>query len=61
MSGLLVAYLLGRRLMIGPEAEGLVHWFSILFFMVSVAITGIGIVGEICKFYDKLCDVDRDS
>ena len=46
MSGLLVAYLLGRRLIIGPEAEGLVTLFSVLFFMVSVAITGIGIVGE---------------
>lgn len=46
LSGLLVAYMLGRRLLIGPEAEGLFTLFAILFFLVSVAITGIGIVGE---------------
>ncbi len=46
LSGLLVAYMIGRRLIIGPEAEGLFTLFAILFFLVSVAITGIGIVGE---------------
>lgn len=46
LSGVLVAYLIGRRLIVGPEAEGLYTLFSILFFLVSVAITGIGIVGE---------------
>ena len=46
LSGCLVAYLLGRRLIVGPEAEGLFTLFAILFFLVSVAITGIGIVGE---------------
>lgn len=46
LSGLLVLYMVGRRLIIGPEAEGLFTLFAILFFLVSVAITGIGIVGE---------------
>lgn len=46
LSGVLVLYMLGRRLMIGPEAEGLFTLFAILFFLISVAITGIGIVGE---------------
>jgi len=46
LSGLLVAYMIARRLIIGPEAEGLFTLFAILFFLVSVAITGIGIVGE---------------
>jgi undecaprenyl-phosphate 4-deoxy-4-formamido-L-arabinose transferase len=46
LSGLLVTYLIIRRLVIGPEAEGLFTLFAILFFLVSVAITGIGIVGE---------------
>jgi undecaprenyl-phosphate 4-deoxy-4-formamido-L-arabinose transferase len=46
LSGFLVAYLIGRRLVLGPEAEGLYTLFSILFFLVSVAIAGIGIVGE---------------
>jgi len=45
-SGLLVAYMIVRRLTIGPEAEGLFTLFAILFFLVSVVITGIGIIGE---------------
>lgn len=46
LSGILVAYLMFRRLFIGPEAEGLFTLFAIMFFLVSVAIAGIGIVGE---------------
>jgi undecaprenyl-phosphate 4-deoxy-4-formamido-L-arabinose transferase len=46
LSGLLVAYLVLRRLIIGPEAEGVFTLFAILFFLVSVVITGIGIMGE---------------
>lgn len=45
-SFLLVVYMLGRRLIIGPEAEGVFTLFAILFFMVSVAIVGIGLIGE---------------
>ncbi|MGV8948120.1 MAG: glycosyltransferase [Candidatus Paracaedibacter sp.] len=46
LSGLLVAYMLLRRLIVGPEAEGLFTLFAILIFLVSVVITGIGIIGE---------------
>ena len=46
LSGLLVVYMALRRLIIGPEAEGLFTLFAILLFLVSVAITGIGLVGE---------------
>lgn len=46
LSGLLVAYMLVRRFIIGPEAEGLFTLNAILIFLVSVAITGIGLVGE---------------
>jgi undecaprenyl-phosphate 4-deoxy-4-formamido-L-arabinose transferase len=46
LSGLLVAYMVLRRLIIGPEAEGLFTLFAILFFLISVVITGIGIIGE---------------
>lgn len=45
-SFLLVLYLFARRIFIGPEAEGLFTLFAILFFMVSVAIVGIGLIGE---------------
>ncbi|MEQ8345124.1 MAG: glycosyltransferase [Sneathiellaceae bacterium] len=43
---LLVIYLALRRIFIGPEAEGLFTLFGILFFLVGVVITGLGIVGE---------------
>lgn len=46
LSSLLVAYLLMRRFLLGPEAQGLFTLFAILFFLVSVVITGIGILGE---------------
>ncbi len=45
-SGLLVAYLLLRRLIIGPEAEGLFTLFSILYFLAGMILAGIGIMGE---------------
>jgi undecaprenyl-phosphate 4-deoxy-4-formamido-L-arabinose transferase len=46
LSGLLVAYMILRRLIIGPEAEGVFTLFAIVFFLISVVITGIGIIGE---------------
>lgn len=46
LSGFLVLYMLLRRLIIGPEAEGLFTLFAILIFLVSVVIMGIGIIGE---------------
>ncbi|MGL4427119.1 MAG: glycosyltransferase [Alphaproteobacteria bacterium] len=46
LSSLLVIYLLLRRLFLGPEAEGLFTLFAILFFLVSIVITGIGMLGE---------------
>lgn len=35
-----------RRIILGPEAEGLFTLFAILFFLISVALVGIGLVGE---------------
>lgn len=43
---LLVIYLLARRIFIGPEAEGVFTLFAILFFMVSVVMVGVGLIGE---------------
>jgi undecaprenyl-phosphate 4-deoxy-4-formamido-L-arabinose transferase len=45
-SGILAFYMTIRRLYVGPEAQGLFTLFSILFFLISVAITGIGLIGE---------------
>jgi len=41
-----VAFLLIRRLLVGPEAEGVFTLFAILYFLVGVGIMGLGIIGE---------------
>lgn len=46
MSALLVLVLAVRRLVVGPEAEGVFTLFGILFFLLGVVITGLGIIGE---------------
>jgi undecaprenyl-phosphate 4-deoxy-4-formamido-L-arabinose transferase len=46
LSALLVAYLFVRRLIVGPEAEGLFSLFGIVFFLIGVALFGIGLLGE---------------
>jgi len=43
---LFVVYLFIRRLMIGPEAEGVFTLFAILYFLVGVGIMGLGVIGE---------------
>ena len=43
---LLVAVLVVRRLVIGPEEGGLFTLFGILFFLISVCMVGIGLIGE---------------
>lgn len=45
-SGLLVGYLLLRRLLIGPEVEGVFTLFAINFFLLGIALFGIGLLGE---------------
>jgi len=46
LSALLVLYLFVRRLIIGPEAEGLFSLFGIVFFLIGIALFGIGLLGE---------------
>ena len=45
-SFLLVIVLALRRLIIGPEEGGLFTLFGILFFLISVTMVGIGLIGE---------------
>jgi undecaprenyl-phosphate 4-deoxy-4-formamido-L-arabinose transferase len=45
-SALFVFYLFVRRLIVGPEAEGLFTLFAIVFFLIGVALFGIGLLGE---------------
>jgi undecaprenyl-phosphate 4-deoxy-4-formamido-L-arabinose transferase len=46
LSTFFVVYLFIRRLVIGPEAEGVFTLFAILYFLVGIAIMGLGIIGE---------------
>lgn len=46
LSLLFAAFLIARRIIIGPEAEGLFTLFAIAFFLFGVMISSIGIVGE---------------
>ncbi len=43
---LFVIFLFIRRIIVGPEAEGLFTLFAILYFLVGVGIMGLGIIGE---------------
>lgn len=45
-SFLLVLVLAARRVFIGPEEGGLFTLFGILFFLISVTMVGIGLIGE---------------
>ena len=59
-SGLLVAYLLARRLFLGPEAEGVFTLFAITFFLLGIALFGIGILGEyIGRIYHEVRERPR--
>ena len=54
-SGLLVVFLLLRRLIIGPEAEGVFTLFAIVFFLLGIALFGIGMLGEyIGRIYQEV-------
>jgi undecaprenyl-phosphate 4-deoxy-4-formamido-L-arabinose transferase len=46
LSVVFVVFLAIRRLVVGPEAEGLFTLFGIAFFLIGVALFGIGLLGE---------------
>ncbi len=46
LSLLFVIFLFIRRIIVGPEAEGVFTLFAILYFLVGVGIMGLGIIGE---------------
>lgn len=45
-SALFVVFLVIRRLVVGPEAEGLFTLFAIAFFLIGITLFGIGLLGE---------------
>ena len=46
LSGILVFILAMRRVFIGPESDGVFTLFGIMFLLMGVAITDLGIIGE---------------
>jgi len=55
-----VIYLGIRRLIIGPEAEGLFTLFGIAFFLIGVTLFGIGLLGEyVGRIYQQVRERPR--
>jgi undecaprenyl-phosphate 4-deoxy-4-formamido-L-arabinose transferase len=55
LSTAFVVFLFIRRLIIGPEAEGLFTLFAIMFFLMGIILMGLGIVGEyIGRIYSEV-------
>jgi undecaprenyl-phosphate 4-deoxy-4-formamido-L-arabinose transferase len=55
ISLLLVVYLFIRRLIVGPEAQGLFTLFAIAFFLIGVTLLGLGVVGEyVGRIYEQV-------
>jgi undecaprenyl-phosphate 4-deoxy-4-formamido-L-arabinose transferase len=51
----LVVFMLGRRIVIGPEEGGLFTLFAIAFLLIGLALFGIGILGEyIGRIYQEV-------
>ncbi len=54
-SALFFVFLVVRRLIIGPEAEGLFTLFALMFFLIGIALFGIGLLGEyIGRIYQQV-------
>jgi hypothetical protein len=50
-----VVILLIRRLIVGPEAQGLFTLFAIAFFLIGVTLLGLGVVGEyVGRIYEQV-------
>jgi undecaprenyl-phosphate 4-deoxy-4-formamido-L-arabinose transferase len=55
LSVLFVVFLAIRRLIVGPEAEGVFTLFAIAFFLIGVALFGVGLIGEyVSRIYDEV-------
>ena len=46
LSTLLVVYMGLRRIFVGPEVEGVFTLFAIMFLLIRVTMTGLGLIGE---------------
>lgn len=46
LSFLLVVFLMLRRVIVGPEVEGVFTLFAVMFFLLGIVLLGLGVVGE---------------
>lgn len=54
-SFLFVMFLVGRRLIVGPEVGGVFTLFAIMFFLMGIVLLGLGVVGEyIGRIYQEV-------
>lgn len=59
-SALLFLILAGRRLILGPEEGGLFTLFALMFFLIGIALFGIGLLGEyIGRIYQEVRERPR--
>ncbi|HVQ60749.1 MAG TPA: glycosyltransferase [Burkholderiales bacterium] len=55
-----VAFLAVRRLIVGPEAEGVFTLFGVAFFLIGITLFGIGLLGEyIGRIYEQVRERPR--
>ncbi len=55
LSAFFFVFLVIRRLIIGPEAEGLFTLFALMFFLIGIALFGIGLLGEyVGRIYEQV-------
>ncbi len=55
LSGFFVVFLMVRRIVHGPEAEGMFTLFAIAFFLIGITLFGIGLLGEyIGRIYQQV-------
>lgn len=55
LSFLFVVFLIGRRLIVGPEVEGVFTLFAIMFFLLGIVLLGLGVTGEyIGRIYQEV-------
>jgi undecaprenyl-phosphate 4-deoxy-4-formamido-L-arabinose transferase len=60
MSLVFVVYMGWRRIVVGPEVEGVFTLFAILFFLVGILLFGIGLLGEyVGRIYSQTRDRPR--
>src|SRR5262249_40045759 len=55
LSFLFVVFLIARRLIVGPEVEGVFTLFAIMFFLLGIVLLGLGVTGEyIGRIYQEV-------